>query len=307
MPQPRISDVHVDRAIANVAIRYQGRNFVADQVAPPVPVVNESDKYFIFTKGDWMRDEADDDRAPGTRAPRSGFTLSTETYALKEIAHATPVPDRIRDNSDRPLRPFEDASAFASQMVNIRKERRASAALFVSSQWGTDKTVSNQWSDFVNSDPANDVAVGKDSVLQSTGQQPNVLLMGQAVFSKLRLHPDGLDRFKHTQTGIMTPAMIAQWLDVERIVVGAASYNSAAEAAAVSMTDIWGSHALLMYVTGAPSISEPSAAYQFRRAGVNTKRYREEAEAQDVVEVTQLVDFKRTATDCGYYFPSVVA
>jgi hypothetical protein len=307
MANPRISDVHIDRAIANVAIRYTNDMMVAENVAPRVTVQNESDKYFKFDKGDWMRDEADNDRQPGTRAPRGGYRLSTDTYTLKEIAQASEVPDRIRDNADNPLRPFEDASEWASRMVMIRREKRAASALFASSTWGTDQTVSSKWGDFVNSDPANDVAVGVDSILSSTGQMPNSLLVGQEVYSKLRQHPDGLDRYKHTQTGIMNEEMVAQWLGVDNIIVGRAINNTAAEGATDSMSFIWGKNALLMYTTASPSISEPSAAYIFQKGGVDTKRFREEAEAQDVVEVTHLVDIKVTASDCGYYFPSVVA
>ena len=307
MPNPRASDVHIDKAITNVAIRYSNTQFVAEQVAPRLTVEKESDKYFTFTKGDWFRDEADDDRQPGTRAPRGGFDLSNDNYALKEIAQASAVPDRIANNADRPLRPFEDASRWCSQMVNLRKERRCASTLFAASTWGTDKTVDNAWSDFVNSDPATDIAVGKDTVMQNTGVTPNRLLIGQEVFKYLRMHPDALDRFKHTQTGILNQAQVAQWLDVDQIIIGTAIVNTAAKGAADSMSYIWGKNALLMYVTGAPSISEPSAAYIFQKAGVRTKRFREEAEEQDVVEVQHLVDIKRTATDCGYYFPSVVA
>ena len=306
MANPRAADVHIDRAIQNVAIRYSNPGYVAEAVAPRVTVEKESDKYFTFTKGDWFRDEADDDRQPGDRAPRGGFDIANENYALKEIAQASEVHDRIAANADNPLRPYEDASEWASQMVNLRKERRCSSTLFASGAWGTDKTVANQWSDFINSDPASDTAEGKDAVLQETGQVPNRLLIGQNVFRYLRQHPDGLDRFKHTQTGIMTREMVAQWLDVEQIIVGNAVVNTSKKGAADSMSFVWGDNALLMYVTTSPSITEPSAAYIFQQTGVTTKRYREEAESQDVVEVSQLVDVKRTATDLGYYFPAVV-
>jgi len=307
MPQPTVSDVHIDRAIRNVAIRYSNTLFIADVVAPQVNVQKESDKYFKFTKGDWFRDDADDDRAPGTRAPRGGFGLENETYSLYEAAFASPVPDRVRDNADDPLRPWEDAARFASQMVLMRRERRCAGTMFVSSTWGTDKTVTNQWSDFTNSDPASDIATGIDTIIQNTGQLPNVLVMGREVYTQLRQHPDGLDRYKHTQSGIMTPEMVAAWLGVERIIVGNAIRNSANEGQTATMAYIWGKHALLLYVTGAPSISEPSAAYTFQRGGLTTKRWREEAEAQDVVEATLMARTIRTATDCGYYFPSVVA
>ena len=309
MPNPKIGDVHIDRAISNVAIRYQNSNFIADQVAPVVTVEKESDKYFTFTKGDWFRDEADNDRAPGTRAPRGGFDLSNENYALKEIAQASAIPDRIRDNADNPLRPFEDASEWSMQMVMLRRERRCASTLFNANNWSNQNALgaNQRWNDFVNSDPATDIAVGKDTVLQSTGNAPNVLLIGQEVYKYLRMHPDALDRFKHTQTGILNQEQVAQWLDVDRDIIGSAIVNTAAKGAADSMSYVWGKNATLMYVTANPSISEPSAAYIFQKSSPETKRFREEAEAQDVVEVSLLTTIKVTSSDCGYYFPSCVA
>lgn len=308
MPQPMLSDVHIARAISTAAIRYSNPDYIAERVCPVINVAKETDKYFIFTKGDWFRDQAKDDRRPGTRAPRGGYTLSTADYSCKEIAHATPLPDRIRDNADEPLRPYEDAASYSMQMILLRRERRVAAALFTSSTWnGGSDWSGTAWSDFTGSDPAYDVSVAKETLRTATGQTKFKLLMGAYVMSILKLHPDGLDRFKHVQTGVMTPAMVAQWLDVDEIIVGGSVYNSADEGASVTMADIWGKHALLMYVPANPSISEPSAAYMFRYNGVRTKRYREEAEEQDVVECATSVDVQRTATDCGYYFPSVVS
>lgn len=309
MPQPRISSVHIDRAITNMAMRYSNPLFVGQNFAPVIPVEKESDDYFIYDKAEWLRDVADDDRRPGARAPRSGYTLSTAKYALRQAAQAMAVPDRIAENSDDPLRPYEDASAFCMQMVLLRRERRIATKLFTGGNWGTNTTLAgtDQWSDFVNSDPAEDVNTAIDAVLQNTGFRPNTMLVGQQVWSKLRIHPDGLDRYKHTQTGVMTAAMVAEWLGIERLLIGAATRNSAAEGAAFSGSFIWGKHALIAYVTGNPSISEPSGSYIFQKRGVQTKRFREEAEAQDVVETTLSFDIQITGSDLGYFYTNASA
>jgi hypothetical protein len=310
MPQPTISQVHVDKAISNVAIAYSNTMFVADEVAPIVPVEKESDKYFKFTAGEWFADDAENDRAPGTDAPRGGFSLTTDNYAAKEKAWAVPVPQRIQDNADDPLRPFENATQFAMQKVMLRKERQAATNLFSSGIWNTDFTVANQWSDFALSDPAKDVSDGIDAVVKEIGIRPNRLLLGHEVFAILKLHPDGIDRFKHTQRGIMTEELMAQWLGVEQIIVGSAVFNSAAEGATASQSFVWGKNALLYYVTPTAAIDVPNAAYGFQvggAQGVRTRTWREESPDQDVVEATVMIDHKVTAAEAGYFFPSVVA
>ena len=137
--------------------------------------------------------------------------------------------------------------------------------------------------------------------------RPNVLILGQEVYSILRQHPDGLDRYKHTRQGIMTREMIATWLDVDRIEVGTAVHNTAKEGQDESMNFIWGKNALLMFVTGSPSIREPSAAYTFQKEEPRTKRWREEAEDQDVIECTHLHRTYVVAQDCGYFIENAVA
>lgn len=310
MAQPQLSQVHINRAISNVAIRYSNQQFIAGRVAPVVPVAKRSDKYFKFGRAAWFRDAASVNRRPGARAPRGGYPLSDETYDCKEMAFAHPIPDQIFENADDPLKPYENGMDFCMQMVMLRLERLAAANLFVSSTWnsGTDHTVTYYWNDYVNSDPAADVATGKEAILKATGFDANRLLIGVEVFNDLRLHPDALDRFKHTQVGVLNEAQIAQWLDVQEVVVGRSVYETAEEDATSSPSFVWGKNALLSYVPANPAIDVPAAAYTFRKGNVpETKQYREEAEAQEVVEAKIEADVKRTAVEAGYYYASIVS
>ncbi len=304
MPQPILSQVHIDRAITQAAMRYKNQTFIADQVAPIVPVTKESDYMFIFDKAEWLRDVAANDRRPGSRAPRSGYTLSNVRYQLQEIAIAHGVPDRIVAGADDPLRPIQNGTDFCMQLALLRRERRTRDLFFGATAWGTNTTLTgtDQWSDFVNSDPANDVATAQRTVLQNTGFLPNTMIVGQATHDKLKIHPDGLDRFKYTQNGIMDEAMIAQWLGIQRYIVGRATRNSAAEGAAFTGSFVWDDNAVILYVPAAPSIEEPSAAYIYQKGGVETRSFYEEAEQQTVVEVTIATDPRIVGSDLGYQY-----
>ena len=74
MPQPNSSNVHVDAVLTNISIAYMQdqSNFIASQVFPEVPVDKQSDKFFVFDKNSWFRDEAQK-RAPGTEFGRLGL------------------------------------------------------------------------------------------------------------------------------------------------------------------------------------------------------------------------------------------
>lgn len=308
MPQPKYASVHVDSAIRDVAIAYRNSFYIAGEVFPNVPVRHRSDVYYKFDKGDWFRDQADNDRRPGTRASRGGWNVTNETYTCKQISFAQGVPDLIVENADDVVRPFENATDFVMEQIMIRRERRLAADIFATGVWGTDVvggTGTDLWSDFANGDPPTDIETAKDTILQNTGRLPNTLVIGRGLLKYLKLHPDALDRFKHTQTGILSNAQIAEWLEIERLLVGQATYNSAKEGQAASMSFIWGNSALLAYIAPSPGIDVPSAGYTFSFQDVNTKTFREEAEAQDVVEANVNIDMKVCGSDFGYYFSNM--
>lgn len=305
---PKLSSVYIDKAIRTAAIGYGNALYIAGALAPVIPVDQESGKYFTFDDGEIVTDTASPDRRPGTDAPRSGYSVSNDTYSCAEFAQAHEVPDRIVENADEPIRPLERGIRFCMEKILLRRERFVAGKVFVASTWGTatDPTVT-AWSDLTGSDPASNVLDGKAQIVKLTGYEANTLVLGRQVFDKLTQHPDALDRIKYTQAGIMTADLMAAWLGVERILVGSASYNSAQEGGTTSREFVWGKNALLCYCPPAPSIDSPAACYMFQYQGASTRQWREESPKQTVVEAGLNIDFKRTAIKAGYYFASVVA
>ena len=56
MPSPVLQDVHVSAALTNVSVAYfqDEENFIADKVFPVVPVVHQTDQYFVWNIGDFF-------------------------------------------------------------------------------------------------------------------------------------------------------------------------------------------------------------------------------------------------------------
>ena len=121
MPQPTTSDVHVDAILTNISLAFlqSENNFVANRVFRSIPVEKQSDKYFVYTKGDWFRDEAAV-RAPASPSAGSGYTLSTATYNADVYAFHKDVDDQTRANADAPLSPDRDATEFITQRMLLR-------------------------------------------------------------------------------------------------------------------------------------------------------------------------------------------
>lgn len=319
MPQPTQSEVHVDVALTNISVAYlqsQG-NFIADKVFPVVPVDKQTNKYFTFTKNDWFRDEAKP-RADGTQSAGSGYGLSTASYSCDVFGFHKDVGAQALANQDAAADLERGAVEFVTQRMMVRRELQFVTDYFTTGKWATDKTGGTdfvKWSDYAGSDPTEDVEAGKEAVLQSTGFMPNTLVLGYQVYRRLKQHPDIKEQFKYTSPESLTPAMLAAYFDIERVLVSQSVYATNVEAETAAMAFTAGKNALLAYVTPTPGLLVPSAGYIFSWQGVSEnlgfdigvssfympkeKAWRYEAETA--------WDNKLVATDLGYFLASAVA
>ncbi|MCL5271153.1 MAG: hypothetical protein M1457_11550, partial [bacterium] len=72
---PNANEVHIDAALTNLSVGYRNPAFIADLLAPVVPVRKQSDKYFIHDAAREAFRASNDRRAPGAEASEVDFTL----------------------------------------------------------------------------------------------------------------------------------------------------------------------------------------------------------------------------------------
>ena len=317
MPQPSQNEVHVDRPLTNISVAYMQaqRRYIATQAFPVVPVENQSDKYFTYTKNDWFRDEAQK-RADGDESAGGGYNLSTSTYSCDVWAYHKDVGQQARANSDAPLNPDRDATTFVTNRLLIRQELQWVSDYFTTSVWDTDATPSNLWSDYTSSDPITDIETAKEQILSTTGFMPNTLILGYQVYRQLKHHPDVVDRYKYTgapATG--TPDILAQLFDVGRVLVASSIKATNKEGGTAAYSFAHGKHALLCFSAPNPGLLTPSAGYVFTWRGVSdglgtnigiSRMYMQEKRS-DRIEGQIAFDNKVIASDMGYFFNGAVA
>jgi hypothetical protein len=325
MPQPSINQVHVDAILTNASVAYiqSADNFIATKVFPIVPVDKQSNLYFKYTKEDWFRDDARL-RADGSEAATSGYGLSTDSYYADVFAVKKAVGDQTMANFDNPLDPMRDAAKFTSQLLLNRLENQFVSDYIATSVWGTDYTgVASapstnqfiQWSDLANSDPIQDIEIAKGKILQTTGFEPNKLVLGYDAYRVLRNHPDIIDRVKYTGRDVPDTQYLAQLFGLDEVLVAKAVKNTATEGQTGAFSFSFGKSALLVYSAPTPSLLTPSAGYSFQWRGVSeglgltvgTKQYRLEQNAATYVESQIAFDNKVVAADLGAYFATAVA
>jgi len=301
-----MSQVHINKAMTNVSIAYRNENYIGEQVFPVVPVQKQSDKYFVFDKSSWFRNEAGM-RAPGTVGPLVEYSVSSATYACQPIAAGKVVPDEIVDNADAPLRPMREATEFATDKVMLYAEYEIASNVFGDSVWSASANPGTQWNDD-SSNPLGDVDVAREAVLKTIGREPNTMVIGREVWTDLKNHPDLLDRIKYTNTGgIITPQLLGTLFQIPRVLIGTAIYDSGLEGGTASYGYIWGKHCWIGYVTQSPGLMTPAAGYLFTWKNRTVETYRMDKEKATLARVEWHYDDKVTSADAGYLYKSVVS
>lgn len=326
------SSVHTNAPLTNIAVAYMqdSAHYIADKIFPIVPVDFQSDLYYVWTKDDFFRDEAQQ-RGDGQESAGSGLNLTTASYAALIWALHKDIGDQMRRNADPAVDIEVAVTRMLMQKLLIRRDRQFASKYLTTGIWATDITgVAGspgggqvyQWSDGANSDPFSDVSDGQTAILQNTGQEANVLGISWSVYQALRKHPLVIDRVKYTMQAdakAITPELLAAAFDVDRVVVAKSTYNTAAEGATGAYSFAVGKTALLCHSAPEPGLMVPSAGYIFGWAGLEGNNADGISAWSEPVpnrgkpgstvrcESEMAFDMKLVGSDLGYFFTSIVA
>ena len=275
---PKMQDAHIDRAMTNISVAYlqDASAFIADKVFPIVPVRRQSDVFYVYNKGDFMRDEAQV-RGAGTESAGGDYGVAaSDPYHCRKHAFHYDVTEEERANYDEPLNADTDATEFVSQKMLIRREMEWASKFFKTGVWGTEITGTGsnpsagqaiKWN-LATSNPILDITNAAVQMASETGYRPNTLVLSPFAFNALKNHEDILDRIKYTQKGIVTTDLLATLFEVQHVYVAWSVVNSAAKGATDSVSFIMGKHALLCYANPSPALRKPSAGYIFAWTGL---------------------------------------
>lgn len=316
-------DLHIDAALSNLVIGYEPQGYIVQDIFPMVNVNKQSNVYHVWTKGDFFR-IPDTRRAPKTNANRVETNISSETYFCNNYALGDEISFEDLANVDQAIKIREKMARNLVNLLNLDWENRVASQISSGSNVGSYTTLSgtSQWSDYANSDPVNDVEVGKESIASTTGLEANLIIIPRAVISKLKQHPDLLDRVKYTGTndrpGQVTPRALAEVFGVDRVLIGRTIKNTAEQGNATdSFSDVWGKNVVIAHVTNGPSPDgrDPSLGYSFRWNSpllggrpMAVERWTDPNNRKfENIEAGYYQDEKLVATELGYVIDSAVA
>lgn len=327
---PTPNDVHVNGPLTNISLAFMqnAMNFVSWRVFPNIPVAKQSDVYFTYDRGDWNRSQAAV-RAPGAPTAGGGYRMATDDYRCKVHGIHRLIPRQAMSNADSMINLGREAADWVALQLMLEKEKSWVDTYFAAAVWTNDydgnaTAGANQhihWDDDTSGTPIENIRFAKTTVLQSTGFEPNTLVMGQQVYDALVDHPDIVDRVKYSGgVGNGTPAKVneqtlAALLDLDNIYVAKAIQNTAAEGATNVHSFVAGKDCLLCYVPPSPGLMTPSAGYTFswtghlgvgNEFGMATKAWFDEKLDSTYVEGETAYVQKLVSADLGFFWDGIV-
>ena len=235
---------------------------------PAVPVSVTSGRIIEFGKESFKLYNTR--RAPGSDVRRIRFGYQGKPYVLDNHALDAVVPrEHLRDAS---VQPGVDLASRAVNVVrrsqSLELEYEQATLARDAAQYDANHKVAlagtSVWTDKVNSDPITDIENAKEAIRSTVGLYPNTMLFSAKAWKALKQHPLIIDRYKYTNSNVVTTEMVAGLFEVPRVVVGMSLTSDDAGV----FSDVWGNDVILANTSlGALGQEEPSYGYTYTMEG----------------------------------------
>lgn len=304
-------------------------DFVATSIFPICPVGLSSSYYYEFTKADLARDNVSRKPAYGKVTPAiMGQTDKTYKCEVDQVIvgiDQIATLDYTRSRAPGVADPRRAKVRFASEQMMMHMDILFANGFFKPGIW------QNEWSGIAsnpsgkqflkfsdaNFDPVHFFDERRKDIRLSGRRTPNRLAVGAEAYIALKNHPDILERVKYTGTTAnpakVTPAVLAQLFEIEKIVVMESTYNAAGIGNEDMQFICSPDSALLCYATQTPAIDEPSAGYIFTWDMLGNGNYAafdqydgEKGTHSEFVEGLMSSDMKKTSDDLAMFFTGCV-
>jgi hypothetical protein len=328
MATTSVGNVHVNVPLTNLAIRYMPLmdGFVADEVAPRIDVVHESNLYYTWQQADFFSVDVTD-LVPDRGTPKEiDFTQTTASYTANRRELGWTISVRERNNADNQLDLDMAKQQGVLGRLALLREARIAALLKINTSntvvvgetitGGLDSSMTAaanpKWdvSTTLFSDFSNAITLGIRAMRQTIGVRPNTLIIPAYV-------AEGMQK-----SGIFTAAggplnqytgmpgdnpyfsqypLLPTQIFGMRVLVPGNIKNTAKEGQTASYSDVWGKDVTLLYVTDGPSMTVPSVAYTFQAEPLVTRQApRDEVRRLDEYFLGNTIAEKCVAPFAGY-------
>jgi hypothetical protein len=248
MPLSRAQTRIVDPVLSNVAHGYSNQELAGQHLFPTIHIPVTGAKIMKFGKEGFVRYATA--RAPGSRTARVQYGYATDPVSLRQDALEAQVPrERWRDTASAPT--VDHGGRAVKQVmrsISLGSEHEQATMAQDAANYGAGNKIQLAQASDYWSTPAADIKGqlddGKDAIADKIGHDPNVLILPRAVYRAAKKNTAVIEQNKYTSGRSITLEMLAEFFEVEKIVVGNTLTAANKDA---DLTRIWNS-IVLAYV-----------------------------------------------------------
>jgi len=275
-----------------------GMGFIGLEVLPIFETPYQATTFPVIPK-EALLSIGDTKRAMRGYYNRGDWEFEQGKYATSEHGWEEPVDDRERNLYKASIDADVIAVKRATNMVLRAQEQRVANKIFNATNF-TAHGITHEWDDATNAVPLDDLETAKLAVRAACGMMPNTLIITWSTFLNLRRNAQLKAQFGGNFAGQdannMTVEQLAHLLDIQKLLVGGAVYNSAKKGQDASIASLWNNeYAMLTITSAAADISEPCLGRTFlwtEESADNTvvEQYRAESNRSDIFRVRHDTD-----------------
>jgi hypothetical protein len=306
---PTPKDVRIDPLLTKISLGYKNQDidFIAEKLFPIIPVKKDAAQIATYRRDNMRITKTL--RAPGVPANKVDHRVSIgDHYSLEEHALSEDVADELKENADIPIRPEMDAAENITEKLWLTKEKAVADVVRDTGIMTQNTTLSgtDQWSDYANSDPFDDVKTAITTIRSGSGKIANTMVIGFDVYQTLLQHPAVQEKIKFVM--VTSPDQIkvrlAELFGIKTLLVGQAQYEAGNEGQADSatLTDIWVEDCIICYVDSNPGLKSRSLGMTYQKTGKKRSidKWYEIANKATTIRCTDKYDQKLIDAKCGY-------
>lgn len=319
---PNLMQAATNKPLTNVSLAYNNKSlgFIHDQVAPAVPVILDSADIYSYG-ADNLR-IVNNIRSQGGNSNTIDWSVSKAAhYKLEDHVLKSYLTQEDYENAEKPIMPQTDTTEILTEVLQVAKEYSIASAMQSTSTMTNNVTLtgSDQWSDYDNSDPIDDMVTGSEAVLDATAKIPNTVIIARDAMMKLIYHPKIKDLFPgaaRITAGMLQDIIMDLVPGIDRVLVGNAMYNNANKGASLNLSRIWSKTCIIAYIERRPTLKSQTLAntYQYKKprtvqlfTASGTKDVDLLDRESDLIRVKDKYDQVLVNVNCGYLIKDAIA
>lgn len=327
-----IANFRYDRFLTQISVGYRNADYIAEKIAPVIPVSKRQGTYFEFGREAFRTH--DTERAPSTRANEIDMEMVAKPFLAAGHALIGKLSDEERSESPDGYNPEPDLIEHVSDGVYLSHEKRVATAMRDVANMPNNVTLSgtSQFSVTRNADgtatstgdPYGVFQTAMNSVRRMVGRRPNLAVIPYDVMRVLKIHPGMLAQLAANERKILTADVLKELLELDEILVPEVVEDTSnryvrvvngerfePQPAAADLADVWGKDIIFAYRSRNAQRRVPSFAYTFRvrerRQDGTVNRWTEPDRHSDFFEVARTQVTHLVAPQAGFLVKTAIA